>query len=256
MQPSTFVGALDDARLAESYAYPDAPRWVRANMVATVDGAAAAKAGVSAGISGESDRRLLALLRALADVIVVGPGTVRAERYGPARLRPEHRELRAAGGRSGVPAIAVISANLDLDFSWPLFTQATAATILLTSPGAPAGRLAAARAVADVVEISPTPHSDGPGDFGIDLAGALAALVERGHTRMLCEGGPGLLASLTAAGLLDEVCLTVSPLLVGGSAGRIMRGAATEGEGVGLRAGHALIDPDGFLFLRYLVERS
>lgn len=241
--------ALDVAALAAAYAYPDVPgRWLRANMVGTADGAAMASSGLTRDISNDSDRELLALLRTLSDVILVGPGTVRAERYGPAKVRPEHAALRE--GRPA-PPIAVISSSLDLDFDWPLFTEPQVPTIVLTAAGADPDRLAAARKVADV-EVLPDLAPKSAGGFGVDLAPSLAALTARGHTRLLCEGGPGLLASLSAAGLVDEICLTVSPILSGGRAGRIMRGAEIDG-GLPLRLGHALTDAEDFLFLRYTV---
>lgn len=236
---------LDPAGLAAAYAYPADPpagRWVRANMIATVDGAAAAGAGVSGEISGAADRELLVLLRALSDAVLVGSGTVNAEGYGPARVRPAFAGFRAPG-QEPVPAVAVVSASLGLDFGSPMFTEASVPTIVLTADSAPPDRLAAARKVADVVVV---------GGERVDLGGAVDALVARGFTRLLCEGGPGLLANVAAGGLLDEVCLTVSPTLVAGAAGRIVRGADL-GSALRLRLGHALTDADGFLFLRYVV---
>lgn len=247
----TGSGRPTAAALATAYAYPAAPArgwWLRANMVGTVDGAAAAKSGVTRGISGDTDRELLALLRALADVVVVGPGTVRAERYGPATVRPEHQQFRTA---TLPPPIAVVSASLDLDFDWPLFTEPAVPTIVLTAQDAPPDRLAAARKVADVAVLPQwTAHG-----FGVDLTAAVDALVERGHTRMLTEGGPGLLATFAAEGLLDEVCLCLSPVLAGGRAGRILRGSDL-GDGLRLRLAHNLTDHEDFLFLRYLVENT
>ncbi len=244
---------LDVAALAAAYAYPADPprgRWLRANMVGTADGAAMATSGVTRDISNDVDRELLALLRALCDVVLVGPGTVRAERYGPAKVRPAHAALR--DGRPP-PPIAVISAGLDLDFDWPLFTEPAVPTIVLTTSAADPDRLAAARKVADV-EVLSDPAPEGSGGFGVDLSAAVAALAARGHSRLLCEGGPGLLASLCAEGLVDEICLALSPMLSGGRAGRILRGVELDG-GLPLRLGHALIDDEDFLFLRYTVTQ-
>ncbi len=244
MSVRSFVGGpdLDLAGLAAAYAYPGEGSWLRANMVSSVDGAAAAETGVTRGISSDADRDLLALLRALSDVVLVGAGTVRAEGYGPVKIRPEHAALRAAAGQVPVPPLAVVSGRLDLDLTRPMFTEAKVPTIVLTSGAAPGYRLEAARAVADVEVV---------GDHLVDPAALHRALTDRGHRRILCEGGPALLTQIAAADLLDELCLTVSPMLTGGDAVRILRGSGLPG-GLPLRLGHALAAGDE-LFLRYLV---
>lgn len=237
---------LDVRALAAAYAYPaEMPRgrWLRANMVGTVDGAAMGGSGVTRQISNENDLGLLLLLRALADVVLVGPRTVRAEKYGPARIRADHAAIR---GDRPPPPIAVMTSSLDLDFDSPLFAEAAVPTLVFTAESAPADAFAAASKVADVVVV---------GEDRVDLATVVDALVERGHTRLLCEGGPGILASIAAEGLLDELCLALSPVLSGGRAGRIMRGPDIEG-GRPLHLAHTLTDDDGFLFLRYVVENG
>lgn len=222
--------------IAERYAYPTGQPWLRANMVASADGAAW-RAGRTGPLGGEADRRLLSMLRALADVVIVGAGTVRVEGYGPVRRSPSWGNLR--DGRSPTPPLAVVSRSLDLDFDGPLFTEAR--TIVITCSAAPENRMAACRKVADVIVA---------GDDAVDVGPALDALVERGFARLLTEGGPTLLSELAAAGRLDELCLTISPQLVGGDAARIIDGP---GLATYLRLGHALVDED-FLFLRYLRE--
>lgn len=235
---------LDDLELARLYAYPDAgPGWLRANMVASADGAGFLE-GRSAGLSSEADRRLFGVLRALSDVVLVGAGTARTEGYRPARRRAELAGLRA--GRTATPPIALVSRSLDLDLSVPLFAAAPpdARTIVITCAVAPADRLAPLARVADVIVA---------GEAAVDLARALAALRERGLGRVICEGGPRLLGDIVAAGLLDELCLTVSPLLAGPGATRI-----TAGEGFPARSmtlGHVLTD-EGFLFCRYVAGRQ
>lgn len=236
---------LDLEGLAQAYAYPADGPWLRANMVASADGAAAAEDGVTRGISSDADRDLLLLLRALADVVLVGAGTVRAEGYGPVRIRPEHAGLRDVHGQAPIPPLAVVSGRLDIDLTRPVFTQAKVPTILLTSAQAPAERLAAARAVADVVVA---------GETMVDPAAIRRALAERGHLRVLCEGGPALLDQLAAADQLDELCLTIGPMLTGGDAFRILRGAGLPG-GVPLSLGHVLTAGDE-LYLRYVVTRT
>jgi riboflavin biosynthesis pyrimidine reductase len=244
------TGVADDA-LAALYAYPDlaaagTSHWLKANMVASLDGAATLL-GRSGGLSSESDRQIFAMLRALTDVILAGAGTVRAEGYGP--VRPESEGLRWAWlreGRTPSPPIAVVTRGLGLDLDSPLLTEAPAhaRTIVITTELAPPERRAAAARTADVIVA---------GAEDVDLPAALAELAARGHRRILTEGGPHLLTQLAAAGQLDELCLTVSPLLAGPGAGRIVQGAPLpDGAGTGpLRLAHVLAD-EGFLFCRYL----
>jgi riboflavin biosynthesis pyrimidine reductase len=242
-------GGADPVDLAAAYAYPpgwadkrpgETAAWVRANMVASADGAAASK-GISGAISSECDRQVFSVLRGLADVILVGAQTVRVERYGPARASADWAPLRA--GRPPVPPIAIVTGTLDLDLSSPLFTAAPAdaRTIVLTSEAAPADRRALAAAAADVV-IAGSQH--------VDLAAAIGALADRGLYRVLTEGGPRLLGQLVAADLLDELCLTVSPLLADWDAARITAGAQLAVPRR-LRLGHVL-EAEGSLFCRYV----
>ncbi len=231
--------------LAALYGYPAglSRAWVRANMVESIDGAAALD-GLSGGLSGPADRELFGLLRALADVILVGAATARDEKYGPARVRPRWAGLRA--GRPAAPPIAVLSGRLDLDLDGPLLTAAApgARTIVITSAAAPAGRRAAAAARAEVIIA---------GDQQVDVAAAVGALAGRGQHRILAEGGPHLLGQLAAAGLLDELCVTVSPVLAGGQAGRIIQGPDGGANPARAELAHVLADASS-LFCRYLVS--
>ncbi|WP_344589323.1 pyrimidine reductase family protein [Actinomadura vinacea] len=233
---------------AEAYAYPPRPDrpWVRANMIASVDGAATLE-GRSGGLGGAADRSLFSLLRGLADAIIVGAGTVRAEGYGPPRPGPEWGSLRA--GRSATPALVIVSRTLDLDFDAPVFTAAApdAATVVLTAQAADPNRLAAARERAEVIVA---------GAERVDFPAAFARLAGQGRTRLLCEGGPRVLAQVAAAGALDELCLTLSPVLGGGGAPRVLNGAPLPVPSE-LGLAHVLQAPDdeGFLFLRYVRKR-
>ncbi|WP_405641279.1 pyrimidine reductase family protein [Streptomyces uncialis] len=232
--------SLDE--LADAYAYPaDRDVWLRANMVSTLDGAAQHD-GRSQPISSAADMRVFGTLRGLADVVVVGAETVRQEGYRPARAREAFAARRAADGQAPAPAIAVVSAGLDLDFSSPLFTEPLVPTLLVTGAGAPADRVAAARAAGAEIVIA----GDGA---AVDPARAVRALAERGLRRLLTEGGPRLLGQFVAARVLDELCLTVSPMLTAGDAQRIAGGPAlTVPERFALRS---LLEEDGFLFARY-----
>jgi riboflavin biosynthesis pyrimidine reductase len=195
---------------------------VRLNMIASVDGATTV-AGVSGGLGGPADQALFGVLRSLADGVLVAAGTVRAEGYGP----------------SSTP-VAVVSRSLGLDWDSPFFAAPLARPIVVTVAQAPADRLARAAEVADVVVA---------GDRDVDLAAAVAALGERGWGAVLAEGGPSLNGQLATAGLLDELCLTLSPTLAGGGAKRILDGPPLPGA-AGLRL-CSVCEQDGFLFLRY-----
>ncbi|NUP52703.1 MAG: pyrimidine reductase family protein [Catenulispora sp.] len=229
--------------LAEVYAYPGgARRWVRANMVASVDGAATAD-GKSDGISGEADKRIFGVLRALADVVLVGASTVRTEHYRPAKVREQYQAARKAAGQAPTAAIAVVSGRLDLDWTQPLFAEPAVPTIVLTSANAPEDRVQAASEIG--VEVIAA------GTDVVDLALAVDRLAERGLGRILCEGGPHLLAQLAAAERLDELCVSFAPQLRGGDSMRILAGPDLTG-GLPLIL-HTLLTEDGFLFSRYLV---
>jgi riboflavin biosynthesis pyrimidine reductase len=240
-------GSSGLAALARLYAYPSAGLppgrpWVRANMVASADGAASLS-GRSGGLSGEADHQLFSVLRSLADVILVGAATAQEEKYRPVTQEEAWPELRA--GRTPTPPIAVLTRRLDLDPGSPLLTTAPAdaRTIVLTTEAAPAARRAEVARHADVAITGGEP---------VRLQAVIDALAERGHQRILLEGGPHLLGLTAAAGLLDELCLTVSPLLAGGQAGRILAGGDdVPGAQAGLELAHVLAD-DGFLFCRYV----
>ncbi|GAA4227259.1 riboflavin biosynthesis pyrimidine reductase [Streptosporangium album] len=226
-----------DVDLARVYAYPDGP-CVRVNMVASADGGSWLE-GRSGGLSGKGDRRIFGVLRGLADVVLAGAATVRTEGYGPARPRESWRPLRE--GRPAAPPVAVVTRRLDLDLSGALFTEAEpgARTIVVTCDAAPEERRKEAARHAEVIVA---------GHDGVDLASAVRELGERGLGRVLCEGGPNLNAQLAEAGLIDELCLTLSPALVGGDAARILNGPASLTR---LRLAHVL-EEEGFLFTRYI----
>jgi riboflavin biosynthesis pyrimidine reductase len=231
---------LTDADLAGLYAYPPGP-WLRANMVASADGAASLS-GASAGLSSSADRHVFALLRTLADVILAGAATVRTERYAPVRPRELWSHLRE--GRAPTPPIAVVSARLDLDPTSRLLADSPphARTIVITGGASPPDRRAELASRADVIVA---------GDQDVDLKAAVEALAERGYQRILAEGGPHLLAQLLAVGLLDELCLTVAPLMTGPVAGRIVAGTLAPERPLPLTLAH-VIDADDFLLCRYV----
>ena len=241
--------------LARLYAADARPRWLQANMVASVDGAASL-AGRSGGLSGPGDRMVFTVLRSQADLILVGAGTARTERYRPAQAAELWRQLRPAG--APLPAIAVVTARLNVDPDWQLLTgaPADAQTIVITTTDAPADRKAAIARYGQVIEA---------GQGHVDMTTAVSALRGLGYNRILCEGGPTLLGQLYAARLVDELCLTTSPLIAAGPADRIVSPApagpapsdsAGTADGVSARLSltHLLAD-ESFLFCRYLTEK-
>ncbi len=216
---------------------------LRANMISSVDGASALS-GRSGGLGGPADRMVFTVLRSLADVILVGAGTARAEHYGPVAPDGVWAGLRL--GKTPTPAIALVSNSLHLDGCSRLLTDApsTAQTIVLTTASAPARQVAVLRDHARVIVA---------GQHRVDTGAAVAELARMGHRQILVEGGPSLLRELAGAGLLDEICLTTSPVLAGGDAGRIL--AATKDSSPALPAGLSLVHvlADGaFLLARYV----
>jgi riboflavin biosynthesis pyrimidine reductase len=219
LHPVPSETALTDDDIAALYtadaASEDDP-WVRVNFVSSVDGAATVS-GLSGGLSDAADRRVFDLLRRLCDVVVVGAGTVRAEGYGPMRVDQESQRARRESGMTEHPVFAIVSASLDLDPASAIFREAPERAIVVTTELArPEAREALAE-VADVVVC---------GREHVDAARLVAELGSRGLRRIQCEGGPRLFADLVAARAVDELCLTVSPLLAAGGASRIATGAA------------------------------
>lgn len=217
--------------------------WVRASMIQSADGAAALN-GLSGGLGGSADHEIFGLLRALADVILVGAGTARAEAYRPARVAPRWATLRA--GRPDTPPIAVLSARLDLDPEGPLLAEAPAGarTIVITSESAPEDLRAQMARHADVIIA---------GQHEVSAAAAVSALAGRGHREILAEGGPHLLSQLAAVGMIDELCVTISPVLAGGRTGRIIQGRGSP-SARRLALAHVLADDDGYLLCRYITQ--
>ncbi len=237
---------VDDAELARLYAYPEPehPRlWVRANFIGSIDGGATL-AGRSGGLGNPGDRALFMLLRALADVVLVGAGTVRVENYGGARLSVAQRQRRRDRGQSEVPRIAIVTASGQLDRDLRIFTDTELPPLVLTSTAAAEDTRRRLAGHAEVQDCS-TGNPD-----RVDEAAVLAALGSRGHYRVLTEGGPMLLGSFIERDLLDELCLTVAPFLVGGLARRIATGPGEVA--IPMHCAHLLTDESGYLYGRYV----
>ena len=207
--PQPSATDLDNAALAAHYAWPEARAvpYVRVNFVASLDGAVSVD-GRSGGLGNAADKTVFHLLRELAEVVLVGAGTVRTEKYNGVQ--------RNTRGRDTPPPVAVVTGTADLDPASRLFTDTVVPPLILTVESAPADRRAALTEAGGDVVVLPRLTPD-------VLLGELA---RRGLDRVLCEGGPSLLGALQAADAVDELCLTVAPLLVGGESGRIAHGPA------------------------------
>lgn len=213
--------------------------YVAVNMVASADGAISVD-GRTAKLGGPADHHLFHYLRSLADVILVGAQTVRAEHYGPPKVSDERRQARVDRGQAPLPRIAIVSRSLDLDLDAPLFTSRASRPIVLVPADADADRVAAVAAVAEVVVAGTTT---------VEARRAMAALHGLGAGFVLCEGGPTLNAELARADVLDELCLTVAPALTGGANTGILNGLPLD-DLAPLRLVHARVRDDD-VFLRY-----
>jgi riboflavin biosynthesis pyrimidine reductase len=227
---------LDAGELERLYAYPATERpWVRTNFVSTLDGAATGQDGTSGPLGGEADTRVFGLLRSLADVIVVGAGTARAEGYADFEV---DTDLRARLGLSPVPPMVLVSRSLGIP---PALIRP--GIVVVTTADADPQAVAALRETVDVIT---------EGDGAIDWTAVLAEFAERGWRRVLCEGGPSLHGELVKLDLVDELCLTIAPVLAAGSAPRIAHGRDAAHHEMTL--GHA-IEGDGGLLTRWVRAR-
>jgi riboflavin biosynthesis pyrimidine reductase len=217
------AGPVKEADLGALYAPPRTP-WLRANMVSTLDGAATGQDGRSGSINNSVDKSVFDTLRARADAIVVGAGTARAEGYAEAEC-----PIVAVSRRGDVPD--------------RLRSAQSGKALVATCASAPR--------LAEAVDVLGEEHVLVAGEEDVDLAAVVAELAARGFAELLTEGGPRLLTDLLAAGLVDELCLTTVPQLLGGELPRITTGVGLD---VRLRPG-VLLEQDGTVLGRWLVER-
>jgi 5-amino-6-(5-phosphoribosylamino)uracil reductase len=233
---------LSDREIEEVYDYPGGLErpWVQVNFVSSADGAATA-AGRSRGLSSPADKKIFALGRDLADVVLVGAGTAVIEGYQGLKRNEVRAERRKRLGLADVPPIAVVTGRCSIGPQTPMIADTLVPPIVLTTEAAPKSRREdLERAGADVVIA---------GEERVDLEQALDALDERGLRRVCCEGGPHLFSGLIADDLVDQLCLTVAPLLAGAGAPRIAEGVQQEAPRR-MRLASVLTE-DGYLMLRY-----
>jgi len=240
--PTTGETTVDE--LLDGYRPFDSPPaerpFVAANMITTLDGRASVS-GRSKELGSELDSEFLVKLRRRFDAVMIGSGTMRAERYGRIVRDPEARARRERIGLPHDPLAVIVSGSMDLPFDAPLFTEGAGRVLIFTeNPDPPPETATSLRVV----------RPDGP----IGIEWVLRHLrQERGIRAVLCEGGPSLLGQLEAADAVDDLFLTISPELVGGEpSARIL-----EGELESPREKHLeeLLEQDGELFARYVPRR-
>jgi riboflavin biosynthesis pyrimidine reductase len=231
-----------DKELLECYAIADrSVLRVRANFIASLDGAATHD-GRTRGLNNADDKQVFDLLRRLCDVVLVGAGTLRTEGYAALRVDDAASAWRLQHGLPAQPTLAVVSARLTLNPEMAAFAKAPVRPIIFTHARSPVRQRRNLSRAAEVIVC---------GEERLDPKVMLACLAQCGLPQVLCEGGPHLLGTLIEADCLDELCLTLSPVLENGSAGRITAGAAQTPRG--MRLGHVISVRD-MLLLRY--ERS
>ena len=244
--PGAPVGSDD---LEALYVYPvgddagaDDPRtWVAVNFVSSVDGAIEVD-GRSAGLSTRADRRVFALAHDLADVVLLGAGTAVAEDYPGLRPDAAAAARRRRHGLSAVAPLALVTSGASLPPDATSITDILVPTIVITCASAPADRRREWEAAGARVLLA--------GEDAVDLPVAMRRLAESGFRRIDCEGGPGLVGSLLADDLVDEIRLSVAPVAVAGPVGRMATGPEplTPPRGFGLAS---VLVEDGTLLLRY-----
>lgn len=236
---------VSEEHLRSLYAYPADLQacWVRSNFISSLDGGATAD-GKSGELAGPGDRALFSMMRELADIVLVGAGTVRIENYGGVKLSVASRLARQARGQAEIPPIGIVTASGQLPRAMKVFTQTEVRPLVLTCTASLEASRTGLAGCAEVLDCS------GSDPTTVDLAEVLAVLAARGLPRVLTEGGPLLHASVIEAGLLDELCLTLAPTLLAGPARRIASGP--QQSLTRMRRNHLLTDQAGYLYTRYI----
>lgn len=211
--PPQDAGVLGDEQLERLYAYPARP-WLCVNFVASADGAVSLD-GRARALSNDPDRRVLRLGSDLADVLLVGATTAMVEEFRGVHPDDETAARRERHGLAPIPPTAVVTMG-GLPEDAPVVTEALVPTYVITTATAPERKRDAWAAAGATVVIA--------GEREVDLRLAVDGLAADGLQRVDSEGGAQLFGSLLAAGVVDELRLTVSPVLVSGGASRIASG--------------------------------
>ena len=229
---------------AEAYPWPR-DEWLRTMMVMTLDGATVGPDGLSGSISGPADKRVFMEARRLSDAVLVGAGTIRAERYKPMRAKVEWQQARAQAGLAVAPRVVIVSGRLDLPWNDELFAESAFPVTVVTSEIVDQQALAVARDHADVQII---------GEERVDLPRVVSWMRSEGMHRIVCEGGEAILDAMVREDLVDEMDLTISPSLAGG--GYLPDAASDARDAIGgdyprFALAHQFVE-DGFVFCRFL----
>lgn len=240
------VDAVTDQQLVDLYTHPatKGPR-VSFNFVSSLDGAATLN-GRSGELGSAADRRIMKVLRRVSDIIFVGAGTVRAEGYSGDLIGPDDSLWRQDHGKSTRPSLAMVSGSLSVDPGMPFFTAAAERPLIITTAEADAARKRKLENVADVLVC---------GQRSLDVEVLIHELGLRGLSRLHSEGGPHLFGAFQQANKVDELCLSVSPVLVGGPGMRIAVSSAQNPQPRHMHLDHVLRSGD-MLFLRYLARQD
>ena len=236
---------VDDSDLIELYRFPalEGRGWVRSNFVMTLDGSVQGPDGRSGTINTASDQHLFGLQRAFADAILVGANTARFEGYRAVDLEPWQLRLREQEGLAPYPLLVIISASADLDPAIATPADGVGGRVMIiTTGGKITDDLEPLRSAGITV-------SEAAGAT-LDLAQIVDQLAGTGLPRLLCEGGPRLHNDLLTAGVVDEMCLTLAPVAVGGQGLRSTSGAALPMPSQ-FQLRHVLFADDGALFTNY-----
>jgi riboflavin-specific deaminase-like protein len=234
-EPAETTVAEQLARLdLEGLAHSDRPYLVL-NFATTIDGRAAIS-GRSGAIGSETDTEMLQRLRTRVDAVMIGAGTMRAERYGRIVSDPDLRAYRERTGLAHDPLAVIVSNRMELPWDAGLFTDGGGRVVVFTASEEEPPETA--------TPVTVVRHPD-----GVELDRALGwLLAERGIRSVLCEGGPTLHGRLREGGLADELFLTIAPKIAGGEGPRILEGALPDVDQVELAW---LLESEGELFARY-----
>lgn len=239
--PDPGMVGLDALREHYLQTWATADQGATAMMISSVDGSSELE-GLSGGLSSPVDQKLMDVLRSVADVVVVGAGTLRAEAYGGLRVTQESLRWRRAHGLTDHPVLAVVSGSLNVTADAPFLADAPVRPLVFTTDAGhwmddlPKRRMAALGEVAEVVVVTPRRHAlQEPGaPTGVDPAEVHRELADRGHARVLCEGGPQLLSAWFQAGCVAQFQVSVAPVIAGGVGPRILQEPNTAARGTEL----------------------
>lgn len=221
------------AALKSLYSTPN-ERWLRINLIASVNGAAAGDDGTSGSLTNRVDRRILGTIRRAADIVLVGAASVRAEGYFLPKTAP----------------LVIITGSGDLTgHQIPDDVPTGRVIVLCPSTAVSVVRSTLTAAHVSVLELDPAVLDPAVGSRNLNLAEVVDALHRQGHDSIVCEGGPMLAAQLLSAQLVDEVCLSTSPQISSASLPVLPRLVANHQ----LQLHQLLSDTDGHLFARWTV---